>query len=126
MGLTSTVFFGSKSPGTDCLNFENPPTLRATFLYSFPAATGYLSYVPRHWVHLVRHLSGTHNQVFCYCQTIAVLCTTKIRSHAATDGQAVSVSWCWGPSGAHDQMFLTVLSLWSTLSDERTGLPFVS
>ena len=29
-------------------------------------------------------------------------------SHIATDGQSVSKSWCRAPSGAHDQIFITV------------------
>jgi hypothetical protein len=29
-------------------------------------------------------------------------------SHVATDGQSVSKSWCRAPSGAHDQIFITV------------------
>jgi hypothetical protein len=31
-------------------------------------------------------------------------------SHFATDGQAVSVSWCRAPSGAHDQIFVNCLT----------------
>jgi hypothetical protein len=50
-------------------------------------------------------------------------------SHIATDGQSVSKSWCQAPSGAHDQIFITVWHLRcffvGPLSDERTGLPFV-
>jgi hypothetical protein len=34
-------------------------------------------------------------------------------SHIATDGQIVSQSRCRAPSGAHDQIFITVLHLWS-------------
>jgi hypothetical protein len=30
------------------------------------------------------------------------------QSHIATDGQSVSKSWCQAPSGAHDQIFITV------------------
>jgi hypothetical protein len=60
------------------------------------------------------------------------------QSHIATDGQSisqsvsqsVSKSWCRAPSGAHDQIFITVWQLRScfrvgALSDERTGLSFV-
>jgi hypothetical protein len=48
-----------------------------------------------------------------------------------TDGRSVSMSWCQAPSGAHDQMVVnclavTVLSYSGSLSDERSGLPFVS
>jgi hypothetical protein len=57
---------------------------------------------------------------------------SQSQSHIATDGQSVSKSWCRAPSGAHDQIFVTVsqlrscfLFLWDTLSDERTGLSFV-
>jgi hypothetical protein len=49
----------------------------------------------------------------------------------ATDGQSVSLSWCRAPSGAHDQILITVWQLRScpwegALSDERTSLSFVS
>jgi hypothetical protein len=51
------------------------------------------------------------------------------QSHIATDGQSVSKSWCRAPSGAHDQIFIsltvTVLFLWGALSDLRTCLSFV-
>jgi hypothetical protein len=33
------------------------------------------------------------------------------QSHIATDGQSVSKSCCWAPSGAHDQIFFTVWHL---------------
>jgi hypothetical protein len=33
------------------------------------------------------------------------------QSHIATDGQSVSKSWCQAPSGAHDQIFITVLTV---------------
>jgi hypothetical protein len=32
------------------------------------------------------------------------------QSHTATDGQSISKSWCRTPSGAHDQIFITVRS----------------
>jgi hypothetical protein len=35
------------------------------------------------------------------------------QSHVATDGQSVSTSWCRAPSGAHDQILIT---LWQLLS----------
>jgi hypothetical protein len=52
-------------------------------------------------------------------------------SHFTTDGQSVSMSWCRAPSGAYDQMSVncltvTVLSNSGALSDERSGLSFVS
>jgi hypothetical protein len=51
------------------------------------------------------------------------------QSYIVTDGRSISKSWCRTPSGAHDQIFIsltvTVLFLWSALSDERTGLSFV-
>jgi hypothetical protein len=30
------------------------------------------------------------------------------QSHIATDGQSASKSWCRAPSGAYDQIFITV------------------
>jgi hypothetical protein len=52
------------------------------------------------------------------------------QSHIATDSQSVSKSWCRAPSGAYDQIFITVWQLrfcllWGALSDERAGLSFV-
>jgi hypothetical protein len=33
------------------------------------------------------------------------------QSHIVTDGQSVSKSWCWAPSEARDQIFITVWQL---------------
>jgi hypothetical protein len=53
--------------------------------------------------------------------------------YVTTDGQSASLSWCQAPSGAQDQIFVTVrqtvagLLMWCALSDERTGrLQFLS
>jgi hypothetical protein len=56
---------------------------------------------------------------------------SQSQSHIVTDGQSVCLSWCQAPSGANDQIFVTVWQLRScpwegALSDERTGLSFVS
>jgi hypothetical protein len=53
------------------------------------------------------------------------------RSHFTTDGWSVGKTWCRAPSGTHDQIFVnyltaTVLSYSFALSDERSGLSFVS
>jgi hypothetical protein len=75
------------------------------------------------------HLSGT---AFKTLSLLLKHLNTEIcrsRSHIATDGQSVSKSWCRAPSGAHDQIFITVWQLrsflWGALSDNRTGLSFV-
>jgi hypothetical protein len=52
-------------------------------------------------------------------------------SHFATDSQPVNMAWRRAPSGAHDHIFVnrltvTVLSYSGALSDERSGLSFVS
>jgi hypothetical protein len=52
------------------------------------------------------------------------------RSHVSTNGQSVSLSWCWDQSGAHDRTLVTVRQLRFffvnvPVSDERTGLSFV-
>jgi hypothetical protein len=52
------------------------------------------------------------------------------QSHITTDSQSASQSWCQAPSGAQDQIFVTVRhlrfsSMWGALSDEATGLSFV-
>jgi hypothetical protein len=51
-------------------------------------------------------------------------------THITTDGQSVCLSWCRAPSGAHDQILVTVWQFLSclgegALSDERVGLSFV-
>jgi hypothetical protein len=52
-------------------------------------------------------------------------------SQFTTDGPSVSMSWCRAPPGAHDQIVVNcltvvVLSCSCALSDERSGLSFVS
>jgi hypothetical protein len=46
-----------------------------------------------------------------YSSHSSVLFRTHSQSHIATDGQSVSKSWCPAPSGAHDQIFITVWQL---------------
>jgi hypothetical protein len=41
----------------------------------------------------------------------ALLCQIKSQSHIATGGQSVSKSWYRAPSGAHDQIFISVWQL---------------
>jgi hypothetical protein len=36
---------------------------------------------------------------------------SQSQSHIANDGQSVSKSWCRAPSGAHDQIFITIWQL---------------
>jgi hypothetical protein len=36
------------------------------------------------------------------------LAQSQSQNHIVTDGQSVSKSWCRAPSGAHDQIFITV------------------
>jgi hypothetical protein len=55
---------------------------------------------------------------------------TKSKSKSHCDWRSVGKSWCRAPSGAHDQIFITIwqlrsCSLWDALSDERMGLSFV-
>jgi hypothetical protein len=38
---------------------------------------------------------------------------SQSQSYIATDGQSISKSWCRAPSGAHDQIFITLWQLWS-------------
>jgi hypothetical protein len=40
-----------------------------------------------------------------------LLSQSQSQSHIATDGQSVSKSWCRAPSGAYDQIFITVWQL---------------
>jgi hypothetical protein len=52
------------------------------------------------------------------------------QSHITTDGRSDSLSWCRARSATCDQIFFSlkaaVLSLLGALSDERSGLSFVS
>jgi hypothetical protein len=36
---------------------------------------------------------------------------SQSQSHIATDGQSVSKFWCRAPSGAHDLIFITLLTV---------------
>jgi hypothetical protein len=45
--------------------------------------------------------------------------SSQRQSHIATDGQSVSKSWCRAPSGAHDQIFITVWQLRSCFVGSR-------
>jgi hypothetical protein len=49
---------------------------------------------------------------------------SQCQSHTATYGQSISKSWCRAPSGAHDQILITLWQLrsflWGALSDERS------
>jgi hypothetical protein len=38
-------------------------------------------------------------------------CQSQSERHIATNGQSVSKSWCRAPSGAHDQIFITIWQL---------------
>jgi hypothetical protein len=42
---------------------------------------------------------------------LSLLSVSQSQSHIATDGQSISESWCRNPSGAHDQIFITVWQL---------------
>jgi hypothetical protein len=58
---------------------------------------------------------------------LKILLSPKSKSHC--HWRLVSKSWCRAPSGAHNQIFITVWQLrsflWSALSVERAGLFFV-
>jgi hypothetical protein len=57
---------------------------------------------------------------------------SQSQSYSTTDSQSVSMSWCRAQSGTFDQrdfffvLEVTVLSFGGALSDERSGLSFVS
>jgi hypothetical protein len=53
---------------------------------------------------------------------------SQSQSNIANDGHSACLSWCWAPSGAHDEILITVWQLLScpwegALSDERTAIP---
>jgi hypothetical protein len=56
----------------------------------------------------VRRYSGALSQSQSQSQS-------QNQSHIATDGQSFSKSWCRAPSGAHDQIFITLWQLRSCL-----------
>jgi hypothetical protein len=55
---------------------------------------------------------------------------SQSQSYFTADGQSVSKSWCRAQSGTFDQrsffLKVSVLSFGGALSDERSGLSFVS
>jgi hypothetical protein len=60
-----------------------------------------------------------------------MLSQSQSQSHITTDGRSVSMFWCRARYGTCDQIFsplfkVAVLSLWGALSDERSGVSFVS
>jgi hypothetical protein len=42
---------------------------------------------------------------------VSKLNSSQSQSHIATDGQSINKPWCRAPSGAHDQIFITVWQL---------------
>jgi hypothetical protein len=63
------------------------------------------------WLALSRLLSS-----ICFGEFLELLfriseLTIQSQSHIATDGQSISKSWCRAPSGAHDQIFITLWQL---------------
>jgi hypothetical protein len=62
---------------------------------------------------------GKHKSLYFHSQI------SQSQSHIATDGHSVCLSWCRAPSGAHDQILLTLWQLLScplkdALSDESS------
>jgi hypothetical protein len=59
-----------------------------------------------------------------------ILLSQKSKSKSHCDWRSVSKFWCRAPSRARDRIFITLWQLrsflWRSLSDERTGLSFVS
>jgi hypothetical protein len=53
--------------------------------------------------HMPSHAVTCRHKAQCY--------QSQSQSHVTTDGQSVSMSWCRGPSGSRDQMFITVWRL---------------
>jgi hypothetical protein len=56
----------------------------------------------------------TSESKLCYdlrsdCLGVKPLCQSQ--SYVTTDGESASLSWCQAPSGAQDQIFLTVRQL---------------
>jgi hypothetical protein len=50
------------------------------------------------------------------------------QNHVATDGQSISMPWCLAPSGANDQVLVTVTKLQFSQCEAPflTGLSFVN
>jgi hypothetical protein len=109
-----------------CLRFETSTTWRVMFQHLYPPETGWPSYTTRHWVPFSSSFTtrGATMEVFEPASTLAwwscqSQSQSQSQSHIATDGQ----SWCRAPSGAHDQIFITVCQLrscfWGTPSLTR-------
>jgi hypothetical protein len=64
------------------------------------------------------------------CRLMSRIYIPQRQRHITTDSQSVSKSWCRAQSGTFDQRFfffkVSVLSFGGALSDERSGLSFVS
>jgi hypothetical protein len=98
-----------------CLRFESLPTWRTRSSYLYLPWTGWPGYTPRHWVFDSRLTNSK------------VKITLRLRA-----SQSVSQSWCRAPSGAHDQIFITVWQLWScycgapSLTRGQLSVPFIN
>jgi hypothetical protein len=78
---------------------------------------------------VLRALSVSFVYAFCVMSDEESEPESHCQRYIATDSQSVSKSWCRAQSGTCDLRYffslkVTVLSNWSALSDERSGLSF--
>jgi hypothetical protein len=58
---------------------------------------------------MLLHIYTAYNLTRQY--SILDIFTSQSQSHIVTDDQSVSKSWCRATSGAHDQIFITLLTV---------------
>jgi hypothetical protein len=95
-----------------CLRFKTPPTWRARSPYLYPPGTVRPGYTTRNWVPFLS-LSTTHRATFEVFDPTSTqdYCRIKSKSKSHCDWQSICKSWCPAPSGAHDQIFITLWQL---------------
>jgi hypothetical protein len=102
----------------------------STYLYT--PGTGWPRYTPRHWIPFSSSYDsqgyggGIRTRLHTgqlELESIRVE-SNRIESYATTDSQSASLSWNEAPSGAYDQILITVRWPYFTVSNSR--LPFSS
>jgi hypothetical protein len=100
-----------------CLKFETPPTWRTRSPYLYPPGTG--------WPGLNPQALGS---LFVASYDSQGICLPESESYLTTNGQSASLSLSKAPIwGLRPEFYycrtVAGLSMWGSLSDERTGLP---
>jgi hypothetical protein len=76
--------------------------------------SGFDDWVYRHFFTITLNYNSSHIEIVCLTNFWLIWIPQSLNSsqiHIATDGQLANKSWCRAPSGAHDQIFITVWQL---------------